>query len=396
MISVSGGYAAHPHYQCVISPQDYHIAPQMMSSSLSSTKPMPNSMRTNEKEANLYNSVFSKLAHNKSIEEISTMIRIYNNTTDDNYEALFSVLTQDKYRQLATELYNLKITKRASNYYERGYEKLRLNIIVSFESLLYSMYQTKIAASNKRIYEGFKKDSETLHDKEKLRLYIENLSFTSHILPEVVVSAPLMQIKPEYSLYIKKYGVPANGIWNPDLLSEMIDLSRKQNPYYKSSKKQDAFPQAVPKDKNERISVLQAGPKIPPSTPSIESQSPDTSSRNMNEGVNNIVMNMPGSNRLSAPLPLVKRKRSREERRRNPIDQTPIVRRSTSQSSPPSTPTTTASSSSSSEGTKDAPSIPSVKENANNTPSKVSSNKEYIPWEQWEMIPLAYWNALLR
>lgn len=393
MISVSGGYAAHPYYQCVISPQDYHIAPQMMSSSLSSTKPKPNSMRANEKEANLYNSVFSKLAHNKSIEEISTMIRIYNNTTDDNYEALFSVLTQDKYRQLATELYNLKITKRASNYYERGYEKLRLNIIVSFESLLYSMYQTKIAASNKRIYEGFKKDSETLHDKEKLRLYIENLSFTSHILPEVVVSAPLMQIKPEYSLYIKKYGVPANGIWNPDLLSEMIDLSRKQKPYYKSSKKQiAAVPQVVPKDRNERISVLQSGPKLPPS---IESQSPDTSSRNTKEGVNNIVMHMPGNNRLSAPLPLVKRKRTREERRRNPIDQTPIVRSRSYLSSPPSTPTTTASSSSS-EGTNEAPRVPTEKENANNTPPIESSNKEYIPWEQWEMIPLAYWNALLR
>ena len=181
-------------------------------------------------QENMYNSVFSKLAYHKSIEEVSNLIRIYNNTTNINHDALFSILTQEKYRELASELYKLKITKRNANYYEKGYEKIRINIILSFESLLYSMYQTKIAAADKRTYEGFKKDSDTLHDTEKLKLFIENLSITSHILPEVVVSAPLMKIKPEYTLYMKNYGVPVNGVWKPDLLAEMIKQVKQMHP----------------------------------------------------------------------------------------------------------------------------------------------------------------------
>ena len=136
--NVSGG---SPNSQCLIASQN--TISMMYSSTSSSLVSNAYSYTTTsllkEKEENMYGSAFSKLAYHKSIEEVSTMIRLYNNSPTNDHEALFSLLTQEKYRQLAGDLYNLKITKERRNYYETGYEKIRTNIILSFEALLYSI-----------------------------------------------------------------------------------------------------------------------------------------------------------------------------------------------------------------------------------------------------------------
>ncbi len=338
-------------------------------------------------EDNLYNSVFSKLAYHKSIEEVSNLIKIYNNSTNNNHDALFSILTQEKYRELASELYNLKIKKQRANYYEKGYEKIRINIILSFESLLYSMYQTKMAAANKRAYEGFKKDSDTLHDTEKLRLFIENLSITSHILPEVVVSAPLMKIKPEYTLYMKKYGVPANGIWKPDLLAEMVNQVKKMNPNrvnieIQSQRVSTDSPDSKDERQNERISMLRSND---------DEDNP--------KGSKNYVMKIPekeigGASALMPGLKTVtpQRRRTRAEIKRNPLIQEPIkVAPAVSLNVRVNVPYE-----SKEERIPEEQESPEIREIAEIKERKKVEDSDYIPWEQWEMIPLAYWNALLR
>ena len=112
-----------PKSQCLIAPQDNMRMVSTSTSLGSSTLSYPANY-LKEKEDNLYGSAFSKLAYHKSIEEVSSMIRLYNNSSSNNQEALFSLLTQEKYRQLAGDLYNLKITKERRNYYETGYEKI--------------------------------------------------------------------------------------------------------------------------------------------------------------------------------------------------------------------------------------------------------------------------------
>lgn len=348
-------------------------------------------------EDNLYNSVFSKLAYNKSIEEVSNLIRIYNNSSNNNHDALFSILTQEKYRELASDLYNLKIKKQRANYYEKGYEKIRINIILSFESLLYSMYQTKMAAANKRAYEGFKKDSDTLHDTEKLRSFIENLSITSHILPEVVVSAPLMKIKPEYTLYMKKYGVPANGIWKPDLLAEMVDQVKKNNPN-RSNVDLHKKVSIVTDNKNdrqiERISMLR----------SADDEAGRVTETKEN---NNYVMRLPENEKVSknvalpvpASTPVTShRRRTRAEIKRNPLIQEPIKGSSVSVSVSVTVPYETKEEfiHDAAPEAPEASEAPEAQEEPEKKETKKVENSDYIPWEQWEMIPLAYWNALLR
>ena len=421
MSMISSRYVSgvSPKSQCLIAPQN--TISMMYSSPSSSLVSNAYSYTTTsllkEKEENMYGSAFSKLAYHKSIEEVSTMIRLYNNSPTNDHEALFSLLTQEKYRQLAGDLYNLKITKERRNYYETGYEKIRTNIILSFEALLYSMYQTKVAAANKRTYEGFKKDSEILHDTDKLKTYIENLTVTTHILPEVVVSAPLMTIKPEYSLYMEKYGVPENGIWKPDLLAEMVEIVKKRkkkhegsgtfgddaqrssspSPSMKSLKGSSNHhssqnPPLLLSEQMERITALKGGE---------ESNDKFLGDDGIPEA-NNIYMRVRGTTKYEsgadanlsnaeqegrATATFTPRRLTREERRRNPLQQYPIGRREEEERAARKL------------YEEDIDKVQEIDaaNSSQSTNTNLNSTQAPIPWEKWDAsIPLAYWNALLR
>ena len=390
MISVSSySHNMLSKSQCLISAQESNYGVSMSQQNMFKSK-----------EDNLYNSVFSKLAYHKSIEEVSNLIRIYNNPVNNNHDALFSILTQEKYRELASELYNLKIKRNKVNYYEKGYEKIRINIILSFESLLYSMYQTKLAASNKRTYEGFKKDSEILHDTEKLKAFIENLSITSHILPEVVVSAPLMKIKPEYSLYMKKYGVPANGIWKPDLLAEMVEQVKTMHPHKSSVYKETVSPKKSTAPSNnetqyDRISMLQSNSE----GVKLGIQTEEATKENLNYVMEipplekQLVSSNMSPSTIPSPPSTMLRRRTREEIKRNPIQQIAISRLT---SPLPRVADISSSVANMNPINERAEGKEKEEEKEETEPNHQFVKSDYIPWEQWEMIPLAYWNALLR
>ena len=40
---------------------------------------------------------------------------------------------------------------------------------------------------------------------------------------DLIIEAPLLTLKPEYSMYIKKYGPPVNGIFESDKIAEILD-----------------------------------------------------------------------------------------------------------------------------------------------------------------------------
>ena len=229
-----------------------------------------------------------------------------------------------------------------------------------------------------------------MHNTEKLKEFIENLSMTSHILPEVVVSAPLMKIKPEYALYMKKYGVPTNGVWKPDLLAEMVEelkVQKKQQVYRKStvpSPEKEEEKISREDDKEDRVNILRRGDESKHMSRSSNTEEDIKENRN-------IVMQM----QISSSLP---ERKTREEMKRNPIHQTPIQRVSIQRK---------VEEEPSEELFKDETEKEEEEEDDSNTntiPIEVGAGSEgiskiesdYIPWEQWEMIPLAYWNALLK
>ena len=42
------------------------------------------------------------------------------------------------------------------------------------------------------------------------------------LFPDQMITVIPVQIKPEYLAYIKTYGYPENGIWDPDLLGAIL------------------------------------------------------------------------------------------------------------------------------------------------------------------------------
>jgi hypothetical protein len=62
-----------------------------------------------------------------------------------------------------------------------------------------------------------------LGDPVKLRDYIESMKKSRVVFPEAVVQAPFARLKPQYAEYIRRYGFPDSGIFNPDLLGQIID-----------------------------------------------------------------------------------------------------------------------------------------------------------------------------
>ena len=73
-------------------------------------------------------------------------------------------------------------------------------------------------------YEIAKKDSEILNNKEKLRDYLEQTrkSFIPYIFDFGTTSAPQLNLKPKYQIYIDRHGVPENGVWDPALLGVIV------------------------------------------------------------------------------------------------------------------------------------------------------------------------------
>jgi len=64
-----------------------------------------------------------------------------------------------------------------------------------------------------------------LDDREKLQKYIDDLNNKTHLslFPDINIQAPMLTIKKEYDIYINLYGFPPGGVFNADLLGEIMN-----------------------------------------------------------------------------------------------------------------------------------------------------------------------------
>ena len=72
-------------------------------------------------------------------------------------------------------------------------------------------------------------DNEVLYNVELLKKYLETLTKkTFTIFPDQKVATSRIKLRPEYDLYIDRYGFPNKGAFNPALLADIIiELSGK-------------------------------------------------------------------------------------------------------------------------------------------------------------------------
>jgi len=151
---------------------------------------------------------------------IIAITRYYTNFSLGNFDLVINELNPITYSKIAKELANLHA---GTGYPE--YEFILTNIIRSFESLMLSI-DLYIKLRDTRVNLQYLSDRVSILDnREKLKKYIDDLNNKTHLslFPDITIQAPILTIKKEYDIYINLYGFPPGGVFNADLLGEIMN-----------------------------------------------------------------------------------------------------------------------------------------------------------------------------
>jgi hypothetical protein len=167
---------------------------------------------------NHYIKLFHVLSNSECIQTITDLYKQY---VVRNFDYVTTFLTDTKYQELAIQLHELKSHGIEDNH---DYEKVRTNIIASFEALLQTIRERKNCSSLMDQINQLQEENSILYDMEKLRAFLDARRQETHVLPSVSVSAPVPRLLPEYAMYIKLFGFPPGAIFEVDKLAEIIEL----------------------------------------------------------------------------------------------------------------------------------------------------------------------------
>ena len=153
-------------------------------------------------------------------ETVSTIMSYYSDLADGNFEALSTELTGEKFTQLSKELFDFKSSLAINS----DYETIRRIIVTSFEALMRMVTINIAYLELQNNYEVVFNKSKILDNIELLKEYIDALNNSSNlsIVPEISIAAPIIELRPEIQAYIDKYGLPEDGVFNPDKLAELL------------------------------------------------------------------------------------------------------------------------------------------------------------------------------
>jgi len=133
-----------------------------------------------------------------------------------NFNMIKEYLTQSEYNSLSSKLYLLKKPSSAK------YESIRKILNTNLEGLLQSvnLYNNNISISLQS--DIYKTRADMLNNIESLINQLNSLRGSVSLFPEQNFTIIPVEIKPEYLVYIKTYGYPENGIWDPDILGSIL------------------------------------------------------------------------------------------------------------------------------------------------------------------------------
>jgi hypothetical protein len=145
-----------------------------------------------------------------SIKTIST------NYATGQFNNIKTELTQSAYNSLSLQLFKAKRPLNAD------YEKLRKVLNLNLEGLLQSinLYNTNMDVTGQR--DTYKVTVDKFNDYNALIEQLKMLRGAVSLFPDQIITVIPVEIKPEYLAYIKTYGYPENGIWDPDLLGAIL------------------------------------------------------------------------------------------------------------------------------------------------------------------------------
>lgn len=142
-----------------------------------------------------------------------------------DFESVNKILTPTKYTQLVNQLGALK---RNVAQFPR-YEQIRDTIEKSLIGLMKAMDQYHSINDLKIKLAAAKDRAGILDDMTRLREFLEGLKKAVTIFPDSHVKVIKAELKPQYAEYIKLYGYPQGGMFDPTKLADIINsLSKKK------------------------------------------------------------------------------------------------------------------------------------------------------------------------
>lgn len=104
------------------------------------------------------------------------------------------------------------------------YELLRLNVYDTMTTLFAILSLQQIYTVEHKELLNLKEEVDILYDMKKLKDYLDKLRTRAgaSIFGSHDIAIQPMHIKPEYLAYINKYGYPDNGLFDPELLGELV------------------------------------------------------------------------------------------------------------------------------------------------------------------------------
>ena len=141
---------------------------------------------------------------------------ISQNYSSGAFETIKTQLTQMIYNNDSVGLYTARKPLNAT------YEKIRKVILTNLEGLLQSINLYNVNKDVTYQRDSYKITADKFNDASELIAQLNMLRGSISLFPEQHITVIPVQIKIEYLTYIRTYGYPENGIWDPDLLGAIL------------------------------------------------------------------------------------------------------------------------------------------------------------------------------
>ena len=144
--------------------------------------------------------------------DIQKVIKYYYN---GNFSEVLRILSKERLQYLSNLLHSYK--KSSIEY--PTYEKVRLLLKLYLEGLTKCIEQFLDIVNIKIALSDCKERCKILDDMKKLQEYIDKLNSTMSLFNTAPVCVAEVKILPEHATYLRMYGYPVGGIFDPELLN---------------------------------------------------------------------------------------------------------------------------------------------------------------------------------
>jgi len=164
--------------------------------------------------------LIKNLLNSKFAIDIQNVIKYY---YSGDFNEVLHLLSKEKLQNLTNLLYSYK---KSSVQYPT-YEKVRLLLKLYLEGLTKCITQFLELVDMKIVLTKCEERCQILDNMEKLQEYIDKLNRTVNLFDSAPVNVIEAKILPEHAAYLRMYGYPVGGIFDPELLNaiklELLD-----------------------------------------------------------------------------------------------------------------------------------------------------------------------------